>query len=483
MLDFKHSYWDLPKSLFSKAEVLSLTGGSCLLFNEDLYAEMGGASLSQDDKVKWSSGSIFSSLQNPIGQAYAGHQFGHFTMLGDGRAALIGEVGDGSSLVDVSLKGSGPTNYSRRGDGLATLKSCIREYIMSECMHHLGIPTSRSLCVGYSREAVYREEIFERGLLTRVAKSHIRIGTFQYLRQYHPDDLKAMLKYVRQRHFPEIVDDENLAINLLEAYGKNLINTVVQWYRIGFIHGVMNTDNMALSGETIDYGPCSFMNAYDPETVYSSIDRLGRYAFGKQRDIALWNLIRFAESLLPLMGEDPEKSVKKANEVIERLVLHFDAEWMSMMLRKIGFSQRNERKEKLVYDLLNILKKDSLDYNNAFLYLTDLIAGNESFFDSDFKHNEMIKKWVVQWFVELGEERERSVKLMSAENPQIIPRNHVVEKLIDDAVENKDGQAIESFIELIAQGTSISNLGEEEQKWFGRSPFGYDVNFRTYCGT
>jgi uncharacterized protein YdiU (UPF0061 family) len=317
----ENTYAKLPAAFFTLQQPVPVAKPAIVFFNERLANDLGLGFLNEEEEniAGYFSGNKIPEGAQPLAQAYAGHQFGHFTMLGDGRAILLGEqIDPRGKRFDIQLKGSGQTPYSRRGDGRATLYSMLREYLISESMYHLGIPTTRSLSVVSTGEKVYREEVHNGAVLTRTANSHIRVGTFEYARRFcSAEDLRALTNYTIQRHYPEITDTDNPALELLKAVMHKQIDLMVNWMRVGFIHGVMNTDNMSIAGETIDYGPCAFMNAYNPRTVFSSIDTRGRYAFGNQPYIAQWNLTVFASALLPIISENQQKAVDLVKEVIE----------------------------------------------------------------------------------------------------------------------------------------------------------------------
>jgi len=318
--NFDNTYLALPGELFTVCPPTPVSQPQLVAFNDSLANELGlsTSNIQPDELADIFSGNVLPEGAASLAQAYSGHQFGHFSRLGDGRALLLGEqITPDGRRYDLQLKGSGPTPYSRRGDGLATLSAMLREYLISEAMHALGIPTTLSLAVVVTGEPVYREQVQPGAVLTRVAKSHIRVGTFEHISQFSSvETLKVFTEYVLKRHYPELLQTENPVLSFLQKVIEKQTDLIVSWMRVGFIHGVMNTDNMAVSGETIDYGPCAFMNAYKPETVFSSIDTGGRYAFGNQPEMALWNLTRLAESLLPLIDTDIKKAIAKAEDVL-----------------------------------------------------------------------------------------------------------------------------------------------------------------------
>lgn len=369
----------------------------------------------------------------PFAQAYAGHQFGHFTHLGDGRALMWGEhITPTGARVDIQFKGSGPTPYSRRGDGKAALGPMLREYLISEAMHALGIPTTRSLAVALTGEPVYRETILPGAILTRVAQSHIRVGTFEYAAAAgSKQDLEALVDYTLNRHYPALRESPNKALALLEAVMERQVDLMVNWMRVGFIHGVMNTDNMLLSGETIDYGPCAFMDSYDPHTVFSAIDHQGRYAFANQPKIAQWNLARLAEALLPLIDDNSERALQKATVVISAFGPHYSQRWQQMMCGKLGLVGTHPEDAALIRDLLAWMQQHALDYTTTFWQLGQGALPQERPFTQKF-----FKDWGVRWEARRQKNtpsKEQKGQRMKEMNPMIIPRNHVVEAVLKAA--------------------------------------------------
>lgn len=418
----------------------------------------------------------------PLAQAYAGHQFGHFTALGDGRAILLGEqVTPHGERMDIQLKGSGRTPYSRRGDGLAALGPMLREYIISEAMHALGIPTTRSLAVVATGVAVSREELLPGAVLTRVAASHLRVGTFQWAAAHRDASaLSALINYTIQRHYPEIAGSGNPARVLLEAVIERQAALLARWMLVGFVHGVMNTDNMALSGETIDYGPCAFMDAYDPATVFSSIDTHGRYAFANQPAIAQWNLARFAETMLPLIDSNEERAIASAAESLEHFDTLYQEHWLSGMRRKLGLFTQETGDRQLVEELLASMQEAKADFTNTF---ADLNLG-KSEEGLPRSRTESFNAWHRRWADRLARQPQshlESETLRRANNPAIIPRNHQVEAALAAAVEDDDPSVMERFLDAL------------------RSPFDHDraakfpeyrepappstLPYRTFCGT
>lgn len=387
---FEHSYITLPQDFFVKQEPIKVSNPKLILLNEPLLESLG---LNKEALSYTAWGDIFSGNHipleaHPIAEAYAGHQFGHFAELGDGRAVLLGEqMAPDGKRFDIQFKGSGQTPYSRRGDGRAALGPMLREYIISEYMYALKIPTTRSLAVVTTGENVVRDEILPGAILTRVAQSHIRVGTFQYAASLNDiQKLKALADYTINRHYVACKESDNPYLAFLNAVIAKQASLVAQWMHIGFIHGVMNTDNMSISGETIDYGPCAFMDHYHPETVFSSIDRQGRYAYGNQPPIAQWNLARFAETLLPLIDQDPDKSIELASQAINNFSDQFKTSWLQGMRIKIGLFHEEPTDIDLINNLLALMQKNKADYTLTFRHLaSDTISKDAIFKDASFQ--------------------------------------------------------------------------------------------------
>src|SRR5688572_14715781 len=366
----EHTYAELPPLFYSPAAPTAVREPRLVALNRPLARTLGlePDTLERPEAAAIFAGNALPDGGRPIAQAYAGHQFGHFTALGDGRAILLGEqITPSGDRVDIQLKGAGQTRFSRRGDGRAALGPMLREYIISEAMHALGIPTTRSLAVVTTGEPVYREAVVEGAVLTRVAASHIRVGTMQWAAGHGDvEAARALADYTRARHYPELADADEPYLELFRAILARQASLIARWQLVGFIHGVMNTDNMALSGETIDYGPCAFMDAYDPATVFSSIDHGGRYAYGNQPAIAQWNLARFAETLLPLIDSDMAKAVELATAVLKNFMPAFDARLLARMRRKIGLASEQESDVELVRTLLATMQSAGADFTLTF---------------------------------------------------------------------------------------------------------------------
>ena len=476
---FDNSYSKLSDTFREEIKPIPVINPELVVLNESLASELN-LDFSKIDKKELSkifSGNSLPSGSSSIAQAYAGHQFGHFTMLGDGRAVLIGEhTTKSNKKFDIQFKGSGKTAFSRNGDGRAALGPMLREYIISEAMNGLNIPTTRSLAVVKTGENIQRETTLQGAVLTRVASSHIRVGTFQYIAaRQKKNELKTLLDYTIDRHYPEIKDSDNQALNLLNHLIERQCNLVVNWMRVGFIHGVMNTDNMTISGETIDYGPCAFMDIYDPKTVFSSIDQTGRYAYCNQPLITKWNLARFAECLIPLIDKDQDKAVKIATETINSFEKKYEEKWMNMMRDKLGLFSLEERDKFLILDLLTWMHEKKADYTNTFCHLMNLNPDEGKLYeDSNFKN------WKKRWEERLLKNNNTPIKymeLMRKNNPLVIPRNHKVEQALMAAEKND----LNPIIELI---DVLKNPYTQKNNVFNyQIPSKSNEKYQTFCGT
>ncbi len=476
-----NSYTRLPKSFFTSLNPTPVRSPKLIILNHPLAASLGlnVQGLQSNNGVAVFAGNQIPEGALPLAQAYAGHQFGHFTLLGDGRALLFGEqITPIGERVDIQLKGSGKTPYSRGGDGRAGLGPMLREYIISEAMHALGIATTRSLAVVTTGESIIRETEQAGAILTRVAASHLRVGTFQYVSKWGTvEDLRALADYTIQRHFPNVDADENKYLFLLQEVIKRQAKLIAKWQLVGFIHGVMNTDNMTLSGETIDYGPCAFMDAYDPTTVFSSIDIHGRYAYGNQPHIAAWNLSRFAETLLPLLHVNQEKAVKLAQDSISDFTELYNCNWLAGMRAKLGMFEEELQDESLIEGLLSMMEKYGADYTNTFRALTfDKPEDTVLFGTKEFT------QWHKLWQVRLGRQHEpkaSSHQLMRNCNPALIPRNHRVEEALEAAVKKGDYSVMERFLDALSSPYEHS----PEQVDYSTLPAPSTCPYRTFCGT
>lgn len=478
---FDNSYARLPNSVYTKLNPTPVSSPKLIILNKSLATSLGlnVQALQSNDGVAVLAGNQIPEGALPLAQAYAGHQFGHFNMLGDGRALLLGEqITPLGERVDIQLKGAGETPYSRRGDGRAALGPMLREYIISEAMHALGIATTRSLAVVTTGEPVIRETEQPGAILTRVAASHLRVGTFQYVAKWGTaQDLRALADYTLQRHFPQVDADENRYLFLLQEVIKRQAMLIAQWQLVGFIHGVMNTDNMALSGETIDYGPCAFMDAYDPATVFSSIDTHGRYAYGNQPHIAAWNLARFAETLLPLLHVNEEQAVKLAEEAISNFTVLYHRNWLTGMRGKLGIINEELQDESLIEDLLSMMQKYHADYTNTFRALTfDKLEDTVLLGTTEFV------QWHELWQARLGRQQEPEAsthQLMRNCNPALIPRNHRVEDALEAAVKQEDYGVMEQLLDVLSNPYAHS----PEQAEYSTLPGLSTRPYRTFCGT
>ena len=477
---FDNSYSKLPESFISKTTPTPVKSPKLIILNDKLAKELN-LNFSLLDKKKLSdlfSGNSLPEGSNAISQAYAGHQFGHFTMLGDGRAVLMGEhISKNNERFDIQFKGSGKTPFSRNGDGRAVLGPMLREYVISEAMHALKIPTTRSLAVVKTGEQVVRENILQGAILTRVASSHLRVGTFQYITaRQNQSELKELIDYTINRHYPNIKKSKNQAVDLLKVLMEKQIDLVINWMRVGFIHGVMNTDNMTISGETIDYGPCAFMDTYDPQTVFSSIDEFGRYAYFNQPSITKWNLARFAECLVPLIDDDKDKAINFATEIINSFEKNYEKKWLNMMRDKLGLYGEEPEDQVLILDLLTWMHQYKVDYTNTFCFLMNIKIKNDEVYN-----NENFLLWKKRWEERLklnNNSSEKYLKLMKSVNPQIIPRNHKVEEALE-ASNNDDFTKLKELIKVLENPYQTQKNINNYQ-----SPAYLDnQKYQTFCGT
>ncbi|MBC2581665.1 YdiU family protein [Clostridium sp. DJ247] len=476
-----NSYARLPESFFTSLNPTPVPSPKLIILNDPLATSLGlnVQVLQSNDGVAVLAGNQTPEGAFPLAQAYAGHQFGHFTMLGDGRALLLGEqITPQGERFDIQLKGSGRTQYSRGGDGRAALGPMLREYIISEAMHGLGIPTTRSLAVVTTGESIIRETEQPGAILTRVAASHLRVGTFQYASKWGTvEELRAMADYTLERHFPEVYSGENRYLFLLKEVIKRQAVLIAKWQLVGFIHGVMNTDNMTISGETIDYGPCAFMDTYDPATVFSSIDIHGRYAYGNQPYIAVWNLSRFAETLLPLLHDNEDQAVKLAQDAVSDFGELYHSNWMAGMRAKLGIFNEESQDESLVEGLLSMMQKQGADYTNTFRALTFDKWSDMGMFDTT-----EFAQWRELWQARLDRQQETkdsSHQLMQSSNPALIPRNHRVEEALEAAVKHGDYSVMERFLNVLSRPYAHS----PEQAEYSTLPAKSECPYRTFCGT
>ena len=475
---FNHSYTKLPKDFFVEQLPVKVSNPKLILLNEPLLKALG---LDKEVLSFEAWGNIFSGNElpekaHPIAEAYAGHQFGHFALLGDGRAVLLGEhINPEGNHFDIQFKGSGQTPYSRRGDGRAALGPMLREFIISEAMNALNISTTRSLAVVTTGESVMRDEVLPGAILTRVAKSHIRVGTFQFASTLNDiNKLKALADYTIDRHYPECKAKDNPYLAFLNAVIERQASLISQWMHVGFIHGVMNTDNMSISGETIDYGPCAFMDRYHPETVFSSIDRQGRYAYLNQPPIAQWNLARFAETLIPLIDHNADKSIELASQSVNNFSDQFQTAWLKGMRQKLGLFNEEGSDIELINELLVLMQKNKADYTLTFRHLSsDAILKDAIFKDASFK------VWYKNWLhcIQKQKEGEETSRLkMLKHNPAVIPRNYLVEKALSLAVADQDYKFLNDLIAALLKPYEDSHV-------FSEPPIEEDKSYKTFCGT
>ena len=481
-MKLSNSYIGLPEDFYQVINPLPVKSPKLIAFNEDLAKDLG-LTMDPDEALKYFSGNSIPKNTTPIALNYAGHQFGNFVHeLGDGRATLLGEIEVDKERFDVQLKGSGPTKFSRQGDGRSALGPVIREYIISEAMHHLNIPTTRALAAVSTGEHVFREQIEQGGILTRIAKSHIRVGTFEYFASRQQwENVKLLADYTIQRHFPEIRELDNHYLELLKAVSNRQSKLIAKWMSVGFIHGVMNTDNFTISGETLDYGPCAFMDEYDPATVYSSIDHGGRYAFGNQPSIAAWNLASLAGCLISFIDSDSKKANELATKVLDDFSINTNQEILNVMCQKIGLEGKSDQHQTILKELLKIMIPNQADYTLSFRFLSQALLDKDSLFLDQFKEQEKINEWLSNWKLtvkELDLDAEEMVKKMDSINPIYIPRNHNVDKAIKAAYEEN----LEPMNELLE---ALKNPFKENIKYSHLTipPKEEEKILQTFCGT
>ncbi len=460
--NFQDSYTKLPSIFYSKVNPENFSNKKLVLFNSDLARDLNLDFSKYDDDEKCNILLGKNKLnKNYFSQAYAGHQFGNFTILGDGRAVIIGEhITNNKQRVDIQLKGSGQTPYSRNGDGKAALGPMIREYILSEAMHNLGIPSTRALAVITTGENVLRDRLEPGAVLIRVAKSHIRVGTFQFGSLLkNREEFQNFISYTISRLYPDIDNNNDKYLKFYETICDLQIKLVVDWMRVGFIHGVMNTDNMSLSGETIDYGPAAYLDEYNPKKVFSSIDKMGRYSFENQSKITLWNLARFAETFLHLIDPNEKTAIKKIKDILNKYKKLFNQSWLTMMSMKLNLDTTNNNNEEIIKEFLDLMHIYKLDYTNTFL---------------DLENNTLDKKIFKNW-----EEKYKNNKIRKFKNvnPQIIPRNHIIEEIINEVYSNNYSQLYEFEKLLKKPYEKIDN------KKYITPPLESEKVFETFCGT
>ncbi|MGD0432159.1 MAG: protein adenylyltransferase SelO [Acetobacteraceae bacterium] len=491
---FDNSYANLPERFHARLDPTHVAAPRLIRVNLSLAERLGldPEVLASPEGVQILAGNIVPEGGAPLAAAYAGHQFGHFVpQLGDGRAILLGEVvaPDGARF-DIQLKGSGRTPFSRGGDGRAAVGPVLREYIVSEAMAALGVPTTRALAAVTTGEKVYRETVLPGAVLTRVASSHIRVGTFQYFAaRADTEAVRLLADHAIARHFPDASKAENPYRAFLDGVIARQASLVARWLLIGFIHGVMNTDNCSVSGETIDYGPCAFMDSYNPATVYSSIDQRGRYAYGNQPRIAMWNLARLAETLLPLLADNQdagnqERAVEIAQDALTAFSPTFEAAYFGGLRRKIGLATEHEGDTTLVNDLLKLMAENEADFTLTFRHLCDAAAdpAKDASVRALFTDPSAFDPWAARWRWRLGEEAAEPASIrdaMRSVNPVYIPRNHLVEAALNAAIERDDYGPFEQLLEVLARPF-------EERPGFERymlPPEPEERVLQTFCGT
>ena len=478
-ISFQNTYAHLPERFFARTDPTPVKAPSLLQLNLALADELGldPDALAGPDGVEALAGNRLPANAAPLSQAYAGHQFGHFNpQLGDGRAVLLGEIlGRDGRRFDLQLKGSGRTKWSRGGDGRAAIGPVLREYLISEAMHALGIPTTRALAAMATGEEIFRGLPVPGAVLTRVASSHLRVGTFQYFAaRGDMDALRALTDYALARHYPAAIG----ARGLLEAVVARQAALVAQWLLVGFIHGVMNTDNCAISGETIDYGPCAFIDTYDPNAVFSSIDQAGRYRYGHQPRIVHWNLARLAETLLPLLADDETAALDIARAVLADFGDRFHAAWIGGFGRKLGLAEPRDDDQALVQDLLAAMEAGGADFTLTFRHLADAAGG-----DVSLPHDlpPALHEWLPRWQARLAAEpmphTQRRAAMMAA-NPAVIPRNHLVEEALDAATQRGDMVPFAALLAVLRHPFAEPS----DARYTQPAPPGLGA-YQTFCGT
>lgn len=483
---FDNSYARLPERFFARLAPIPVARGHLVKLNEALALQLGldPEALRSPEGVALLAGNRVPDGAEPLAMAYAGHQFGGFVpQLGDGRAILLGEILDPTGeRFDIQLKGSGRTPFSRGGDGRAWLGPVLREYILSEAMYALGIPTTRSLAAVATGEPVYRETARPGAVLTRVARGHVRVGTFEYFdARGDTDALRSLADYVIARHYPQVKESARPYGDLLRAVIARQAGLVARWLGVGFIHGVMNTDNMSIAGETIDYGPCAFMDDFHPGRVYSSIDHAGRYAYGNQPRIAQWNLSRLAQALLPLLDEDPDKAVAEAQGAIDGFAGLFDQAWLACFRAKLGLLTAHPDDAELIDGFLQAMAEIGADFTNGFRALCDAAQGVETPVRGQLTGSARFDAWFPLWQARLARDKaspQARASAMRRANPAVIPRNHRVEEALDAAVANDLGP-LDALLQV------LSDPWSEEPGWadYRLPPEPHEVVQQTFCGT
>lgn len=482
-MKFSNTYSQLDSAFYQRIEPTKVAAPQLLLWNKNL-----AKSLLIDEKIthnllaQYFSGNQIPNGAEPMALAYSGHQFGHFNPnLGDGRAHLLGEIIDSDNKrFDIQLKGSGPTQFSRQGDGRCAIGPAVREYIMSEAMYALGVPTSRCLSVVITGEPVYREQAMQGAIVTRVASSHIRVGTFQYFAAKGDlESLSTLIDYTIKRHFSHIdINATDKIEQFLVCAIDKQIELIVAWMRVGFIHGVMNTDNTAISGETIDFGPCAMMSHYHSGTVFSSIDKQGRYAFGNQPHIAQWNMARLAECLLLLVDSNQEKALEKIEPLIIAFSDKFETAYFTMLANKLGLNEVTKEDHFFINELLEKMQKQNLDYTNTFVKLTESLTDKNIQNELKQQLGDWYANWI-KWLEDNKQTTQAAKTLMAQNNPLVIPRNHHVEAILAEYETSGQSTIIDDFLEVLR--SPYEQLNKTSQ--FQDEPKDGDHQYRTFCGT
>ena len=481
-MKLSNSYIGLPEEFYQQINPTPVKNPSLLIFNDELANSLN-IELTEDDKLNFFSGNKIPKDSIPVALNYSGHQFGNFVhQLGDGRAILLGEVRNKNESYDIQLKGSGQTKFSRQGDGRSALGPVLREYILSEAMYHLGIPTTRSLAAVATGEHVVRDSFEPGGILTRVAKSHLRVGTFEYFASRQQwEDLKLLADFAIQKHFPEIRETDNHYLELLKKVASNQSILIANWMSVGFIHGVMNTDNFTISGETIDYGPCAFLDEYHPGKVFSSIDQNGRYAYGNQPSISSWNLASLAGCLIAFIDKDSDKANELATEVLENYSIDTNQRILDLMCKKIGLDGSKKNNQEILRNLLKLMMDNESDFTITFRSLSDILLNNSDNFLAQFHQKNEVSGWINNWKSALNLESKNVGEIISNlnnTNPMYIPRNHQVQKAIEESYLG-NLKVLEEMLEVLKnpfqENVSLSHYSE--------APSEQQRVTQTFCGT
>ena len=481
-MKLSNSYIGLPEEFYQQIDPTPVKNPSLLIFNEELANSLN-IELKEDDKLNFFSGNKIPKDSIPVALNYSGHQFGNFVhQLGDGRAILLGEVRNKNESYDIQLKGSGQTKFSRQGDGRSALGPVLREYILSEAMYHLGIPTTRSLAAVATGEHVARDSFEPGGILTRVARSHLRVGTFEYFASRQQwEDLKLLADFAIQRHFPKIRETDNHYLELLKKVASNQSILIANWMSVGFIHGVMNTDNFTISGETIDYGPCAFLDEYHPGKVFSSIDQNGRYAYGNQPSISSWNLASLAGCLIAFIDKDSDKANELATEVLENYSIDTNQRILDLMCKKIGLDGSKKNNQEMLRNLLKLMMDNESDFTITFRSLSDILLNNSGNFLAQFHQKNEVSGWINNWKSALNLENKNVGEIISNlnnTNPMYIPRNHQVQKAIEESYLG-NLKVLEEMLEVLKnpfqENVSLSHYSE--------APSEQQRVTQTFCGT